>query len=199
MHWTSFHSSSFAELYCRKAHKHYIAAENAKAPKQESIYNSPSFSFEAERRKPKTIQSVQPMQNMLLDIGLLWRPRRAIVLVVTLRCENEKNQVVNCTYKMQNIFSAICNIDSAELNTCCSVLLLFYSFPVILKKMRRIWDWVVCTTITEPSNLGHELGLLKHPSFSATKANFCGVMGNGTEEFLLACFSQLCFIVFPRG
>ena len=55
------------------------------------------------------------------------------------------------------------------------------------------------TTITEPSNLGHELGLLKHPSFSATKANFCGVMGNGTEEFLLACFSQLCFIVFPRG
>ena len=146
MHWTSFHSSSFAELYCRKAHKHYIAAENAKAPKQESIYNSPSFSFEAERRKPKTIQSVQPMQNMLLDIGLLWRPRRAIVLVVTLRCENEKNQVVNCTYKMQNIFSAICNnIDSAEQSSIV-VAQFFYCFTLFRwfkKKMRRIWDWVV--------------------------------------------------------
>ena len=69
------------------------------------------------------------MQNMLLDIGLLWRPRRAIVLVVTLRCENEKNQVVNCTYKMQNIFSAICNIDSAEQSSIV-VAQFFYCFTL---------------------------------------------------------------------
>ena len=47
------------------------------------------------------------MQNMLLMV-YHGDERRAIVLVVTLRCENEKNQVVNGTTKCKT--SAFCLI-----------------------------------------------------------------------------------------
>ena len=74
-----------------------------------------------------------------------------------------------------------------------------FTFPVIFG-----WEYgtALSSTITEPSNLGHELGLLKHPSFSATKANFCEVNGKrDRKNFYLTLFSfpLLCFIVFsPR-